>query len=216
MIYIYTGAVGSGKSYHALREGLRKISSIPDRFVVANFPIKFSKNKKKAEKEMRRWVYLDNSEITPENLIRIAFEKCFFGKEGHCLLIIDEAGIFFNSRDWFVNPKQRAEWIKFFSQSRKFGYDVILVTQDLRMIDRQIRSMADFEIKHLSMKKYKWLSWLPFKTFAYVTYWMNTRFKGNVEFDILLPWVANRYDTMRLFNVPDDIKKLASEKGYNI
>jgi len=153
MIYIYTGPVGSGKSYHALVEGLRKISAIPDRYVIANFPIKFKKGKR-GDRERKRWIYLEDSHITVDNLIKMSFEKGFFQKEGHCLLVIDEAGVFFNARDWMIKGAERAEWVKFFSQSRKFGYDVILVAQDLRMIDRQIRNMADFEVKHLNMNKY--------------------------------------------------------------
>ena len=29
----------------------------------------------------------------------------------------------------WIKGAERAEWVKFFSQSRKFGYDVILVAQ---------------------------------------------------------------------------------------
>lgn len=212
MIYIYTGPVGSGKSYHALLEGLRKISAIPERFVVANFPIKFKKGKK-GDRERKRWIYLDDSEITVDNLIKISFEKGFFQKESHALLVIDEAGIFFNARDWMIKGAERAEWIKFFSQSRKFGYDVILVAQDLRMIDRQIRSMADFEVKHLTMNKYKWFMFLPFKVFATVTKWQGTGFKGSVKFIIFKKWIAKRYDTMRLFKLDDDLKALMQQYG---
>lgn len=216
MISIYTGSVGSGKSYHALKMGLQKISCVPDRYVIANFPINYSKNQKKAEREKRRWLFFEDKDITPDNLIKKSFELDIFGKEGHCLVIIDEAGIFFNARDWQIKGQERAEWIKFFSQSRKFGYDIILVAQDLRMIDRQIRSMADFEVMHKALNKYFWLSFLPFKTFAYVEYWMNTRFKGRVSFDILLPWVARRYDTMRLFKITDELREIAKLNGYEI
>jgi len=207
MISIYVGPVGSGKSYHALCEGLAHISVIPERYVVANFPIKFKRGRK-GEREKRRWIYLPDEQMTVENLIKISFEKRFFGKEGHALLIVDEAGVFFNARDWQVKGKERVEWIKFFSQSRKFGYDVILVAQDLRMIDRQIRNMADFEVKHLNMNKYFWFKMLPFKMFAVVYYWMNTRFRGSLRFMILRPWVAKRYDTMRIFNLNGEIQEI--------
>lgn len=212
MIYIYTGSVGSGKSYHALVEGLRKISAIPDRYVVANFPIRFSKGKK-GDRERKRWIYLSDEEITVDRLIRLSFEKGFFQKESHALLIIDEAGIFFNARDWMVKGAERAEWIKFFSQSRKFGYDVILIAQDLRMIDRQIRSMADFEVKHFLMNKYKWFMFLPCKVFAAVTKWQGTGFKGSVQFILFRKRVARRYDTMRLFKVDDGLKALIQQYG---
>ena len=44
-IYIYWSSWQSVKAFHALMEGLWKISAIPDRYVIANFPIKFKKEK---------------------------------------------------------------------------------------------------------------------------------------------------------------------------
>lgn len=202
MIALFTGSVGSGKSYHALLCGLKKIGAIPDRYVVANFPIRFSKGKK-GEKEKRRWHYWD--EITPEKLIAFSLEKGFFGKEGHCLLIIDEAGCVFNSRDWQTKSAERARWIKFFSQSRKFGYDVILVAQSDRMIDRQIRSLAEYEVRHFSARRYWWLSWLPIRLHFAVWFWYHTKLRGTVDPFVIRKSVANRYDTMRVFNI-DDMK----------
>lgn len=194
MIELFTGAVGSGKSYHALRRGIAKVNAFRRNLVVANFPI-FPRTKREKE----NWIY--NPEPTVEWLINFSIEKGFRGKEGYCLLIIDEAGIFFNSRDWQIKGQERKEWIKFFSQTRKFGYDVIMVAQDERMIDRQIRSMAEFRVKHVQLRNYVWLKWLPFRTFCYVTYWLGGSFRGTPQIDIFLPWIAKRYDTMRLFDI---------------
>ncbi|RJQ26225.1 MAG: hypothetical protein C4589_10075 [Peptococcaceae bacterium] len=212
MIFLYVGSVGSGKSYHCVADGIAKISAWPDRFVVANFPIKFSKNGRKKEKEQRRWIYLD--EFKPKDLIRISFEKKFYGKEGHALLIIDEAGLWFNSRDWNVKVDERKEWIKFFSQSRKFGYDVILVAQEERMIDRQIRSMAEYIVRHKCFNKFGWFCWLPVKMFAYVYFWSFTKFRGGLKIGILLPWVAGRYDTMKMFKMDNETLELARKYGF--
>jgi len=44
--------------------------------------------------------------------------------------------------------------------------------------------------------------------FAVVYYWMHTKFRGSVRFMMLKPWVAKRYDTMRLFKVDDGLKEL--------
>lgn len=206
MICIYEGAVGSGKSYHALLEGLKKCSSWrKNRWVVANFPLKreFCKNK-----EIERWQFWDV--ITPEKLILFSIEKGFAGHEGSCLLIIDEAGILFNSRDWMVKADERKKWISFFSQSRKFGYDVILVAQSDRMIDRQIRDLSEYIVRHFNMRQYWFLAWVPFRLHCAVWRWYGTKIKGTIDPFIVRKSVYKKYDTMRIFNL-EEIKKQIKE-----
>lgn len=194
MIELYLGSVGSGKSYHALRRGISKVNAWRNNIVVANFPI-FAKTKREKE----NWIYVE--EPTVEYLINLSIDRGFRGKEGYALLIIDEAGIFFNSRDWQIKGQERKEWIKFFSQSRKFGYDIVLIAQDERMIDRQIRSMAEYKVKHLKLRNFTWFKWLPFQFFMYVSFWTGGKFSGTPQIDIFLPWIARKYDTMRLFDI---------------
>jgi len=208
-IDIYTGTVGSGKSYHALCEGLQKISALPHRIVVANFPIK-----NVSERKLKRWHYIED--MTVKDLIRISFQEKIFGKEGHGLLIIDEAGLFFNARDWNIKAEERKRWIKFFSMSRRFGYDVILIAQDVRMIDRQIRKMCEYEVKHVCANRYGWLSWLPLKTFFYVYKWSGGKFNGGLRIGFLFPWVANKYDTMKMFEIDKDTEVFAKEFGVEV
>ncbi len=208
LIEIYTGTVGSGKSYHALCRGLSKVR-IGNKPCIANFPIKA-----KSKREKKNWHYLDNEEITVMKLIELSFAQGAYGKEGHSLLILDEAGIMFNSRDWQVNAYQRKEWIKFFSQSRKFGYDVIMIAQDVRMIDRQIRSLAEYEVRHVKANQYKWLKFIPVTTFFYVSFWSGGRFQGSMELDWLKPWVAKKYDTMKMFSMPPEVLELAKKYGH--
>lgn len=196
MIELYLGPPGGGKSYHALRRGLAQLSD--RRYVVSNFPLALSKKEKDRDFEAKHWHFVEDIP-SPDYLIRKSIEWECVGKEGRILLIIDEAGILFNSRDWMVAGEVRKQWIKFFSQSRKFGYDVILVAQDERMLDRQIRSCAEFRVKHFTLNQYTFLRWLPVKTFVAVRFWAGGSFRGQPEVFILLPWIANRYDSMRLF-----------------
>lgn len=210
-IEIYTGPVGSGKSFNALRRGLLKIRAIPDRYVIANFPITISPRPKLAKKESARWHFWD--EITPEKLLAFSIEKGFYGKEGSCLLIIDEAGVMFNTRDWQTAAKDRKNWINFLSLSRKCGYDVILIAQMDRMIDKQIRGLAEYEVRHFNARNYWWLKWVPLKLHFSVTFWYHTKFKGKVEPFIISKRIARKYDTMRLFNLDgltEQIQKMYS------
>lgn len=208
MIYVYTGSLGSGKSYHAMVEGMNKIKSIPKRIVVANFPIV-----QKSRKEKERWFYIEELDI--DEIVKISFKERIYGKEGHGLLIIDEAPIYFNSRSW-DKDKDRKEWLKFFSMSRRFGYDIIMISQDLRMIDRQIRAMSEYEVRHIKFNAYGWLSWLPITVFGYVWFWTGGKFKGALQLGVLWPWIANRYDTMKQFSPDDELIELAARHGYNI
>ena len=58
------------------------------------------------------------------------------------LLILDECAAFLNSREW--NAKDRLSLIAWLAQSRKYGWDLILIAQHARMIDAQLRdSLVD-------------------------------------------------------------------------
>ena len=227
MIEIYTGFVGSGKSYHATKCGI-EIADSPfgNRWVIANFPIlpkrkffsrvPFFKRFVKQPFNKPRWIYKKNDELSPEFLVNLSYEMGFHKKEGSCLLIIDEAGIMFNSRDWNVKPKERKEWIQFFSQSRKLGYDVIFIAQDARMIDRQIRALVEYEVQHKKLNNLGFLGIIPIfwfcSVFACVSFWNGIRtMRGSLELCIFRKSIANRYDTKALFGYSE--KYIARGEG---
>ena len=213
MIELYTGAPGSFKSYHATERGLAKIGAFMNNNVVANFPIK----EKKKGKDRGEWFYVDNDELTPTLLIRRSLKNGYFGHEGACLLIIDEAALKFNARDWQENAIVRKSWIKFFALSRHFGYDIILVAQEERMVDRQIRKLAEFNVKHVNLRSHwllKYIVW--WKMFVSVSFWMAGNFKGQATVGIFKPWVANRYDSIRAFDSSPEMVALALECGINL
>jgi hypothetical protein len=225
-IEIYTGFVGSGKSYHAVREATF-ISDAPkklNKWVIANFPIKPKKVGMSALPIIGRfftpkfnkpnWIYRDNEELTVDYLVNLSIEKGFYGHESQALLVIDEAGIFFNARDWNVKGEERKAWIKFFSQSRKLGYDIILITQDVRMVDRQIRSMCEYEVVHRKMNNYKFFKFLPFTWFMAIKYWNGMRHvRGSMSTYIYRKNVADRYDTMKLFDINSLMPNTRSGEG---
>lgn len=55
------------------------------------------------------------------------------------LLVLDEAAAFLNSRSWNDDKGQRLELITWLAQSRKFGWDLLMIAQHPRMIDAQVR-----------------------------------------------------------------------------
>ena len=145
MISLYSGTPGSGKSYHVARYIYNRLSIGKD--VVSNFEINKSVIKYKNGQFFR---YVDNLNLSAKWLmdysLKLSGERGRRLKEGEILLFIDECQILFNSREW--GQKNRNEWLSFFTQHRKFGYDIVLVAQFDRMIDRQIRSLIEYEYVH--------------------------------------------------------------------
>lgn len=147
MIYLYSGTPGSGKSLHAARNIYYELKL--GKTVVANFPINTNFKGCKGE-----FIYLPNEEITPDKLIEIA--KDYFSshkfKESDLNVYLDECQLLFNAREW--QKTGRAEWLSFFTQHRKFGIDIILIAQFDRMIDRQIRSLIEYESIHRKLSNF--------------------------------------------------------------
>ncbi|MED3798990.1 zonular occludens toxin domain-containing protein [Lysinibacillus capsici] len=227
MISMYTGSVGSGKSFHALDVGLKIINEKKYgqyRHVIANYPLIPAKPKwwwrflgeKKMAKKMaaieeadKRWIFRD--EISVEYLIAESIKNGWYGKESMCMVEVDEAGIIFNARDWNLKSHDRTKWIKFLALSRKFGYDFIFVAQSDRMIDKQIRGFCEYEVRHLKANNSFFLSFLSvFKItlFMYIYQWYVTKMRGDLRFALFKAKVADRYDTMRIFDFDDLIKSI--------
>lgn len=58
------------------------------------------------------------------------------------LIVIDEAHKFFNARDWQdKNNRELADWA---STHRHLGYDLILITQDIGKVEKQVRSLTEW------------------------------------------------------------------------
>lgn len=170
MIYLYSGTPGSGKSCHQAEDILFNLKH--GRFVIANYSINTDLIKKK-----RGYFYqLENDVLTPKNLIKLAdwwFQSHKF-KEGAIRLYIDESQILFNAREW--QKSDRSEWLKFFSQHRKFGFNIYLIAQNDRMLDRQIRGVIEYECIHRVLSNFGFKGILLSvlfggRTYAVVTKW---------------------------------------------
>jgi len=131
------------------------MSSFRGQQVITNFPITPTKKQKRTGKLPLYW---DNGDITVKKLVRYARKNHKRGKEGQALLVIDESAILFNCRAF--NAKGREQWVKFFSQHRKYGYNIILITQWDRMLDRQIRYCAEYEVVHRRVNGFRFIGLL--------------------------------------------------------
>lgn len=216
MITLYSGTPGSGKSYHAIELILSMLSK--GRYVIANFPIKFTQKQIKKGID-KLFYYYPNEKITIDELIEFALEKDFIGKgkESQCLVVIDEAGGRFNCRDF--RDSMRKEWIDFFSQHRKLGFDFILVAQNDRMLDRQIRGYLEYEKKHRKINNFSAFSFLPLTVFVAVEYWYALKQRTGSEFVLFKKRISNQYDSMALFSgftLSSELIKRIEEKKAGI
>lgn len=148
-IYLYTGTPGSGKSLHTAKLIVQTLryKRLP---VVCNFPIN------EDTRGYERFSYVDNTHLTPSYLYDFA-ASYWAGepvKEDYILLVVDEAQLLFNSREW--GQKNRMEWIEFLSQHRHYGYKIVFIAQFDRMIDRQIRSLVEYEYVHRRLGNLGW------------------------------------------------------------
>jgi len=194
MIYLYDGTPGSGKSLHALKDISFKLRHGGN--VISNFPVKLEKIKGiKGD-----FVYKDNKDLTVDFLINYAYRNHVKGKESQTLIVIDEAQALFNPREY--TRADRKDYNKFFSLHRHLGYNVILITQNDRLLDRQIRCLIEYQIKHRKINNFKMIGRLmPFKTFACITYWYGVREKISTEFFVYTKKLGSLYDSYALFDV---------------
>ena len=143
MIVLYSGTPGSGKSldtartiYNWCRRGAP---------IICNFPVNLDRVKVRRKKDIR---FIPNADLDPDKLVDIS-RQYFDGKpmrEDKILLVIDEAQLLFNARDWSVKGRDRWNW--FFTMHRHFGYFIILCAQFDRMLDRQVRGLIEYEYIH--------------------------------------------------------------------
>lgn len=196
MIRLYSGTPGSGKSLHNARDVINR--SRMGKPVIGNFPADLGRFKR------ANYTYVPNYELNPDFLINYS-RKFFQGKkikEGAILLVIDECQLLFNSRDW--QQKGRNEWLSFFSQHRKYGYDVTLIAQFDRMIDRQIRGLIEYEFIHRKLSNYgfggKIMSLLfGGNTFVSVEMWYPLKLKISSDFIHARKYYYSIYDTFGTF-----------------
>ena len=204
MILLYSGTPGSGKSlhvaerlYHLLRAG---------RPVICNFNINLNRI---PPKRRNLFHYKSNYEITPEYLVQ--FSRNYFQgkrvKESVILLVIDECQLMFNAREW--SKEGRDKWLEFFTMHRHYGYDIILVAQFDRMIDRQIRSLIEYEYIHRKVSNYGFRGWficavmLSPRLFISVKVWYPMKEKVGSEFFKCKRKYYSLYDTYMMLDAPE-------------
>lgn len=206
MIYLYTGTPGAGKSYHMAETIYYDVKY--HRPVVCNFEV----NRDLWRDGGKTFYYVPNRILTPQNLAKIS--EVYFEdhkkREGSLKLYIDECQIIFNARNWndkgTVSAASRADWIKFFTQHRKLGYDIYLISQFDTMIDKQIRSLVEYEVKHRKLNNVGWVGKLATvlffgrPVFLAINYWYPMKERLSCDWRLGRKKFYRMYDTNLVFD----------------
>lgn len=205
MIVLYSGTPGSGKSldtastiFNWCRRGAP---------IICNFPVNVDNIKVHRKKIIH---YIPNGDLDPDELVR--FSKDYFKgkrcKEDSILLVIDEAQLLFNARDWVKKGRDRWNW--FFTMHRHFGFFIILCAQFDRMLDRQVRGLIEYEYIHRKVNNMGWRGVLfgclllsPVGLFVKVKVWYPMKEKVGSEFFRCRKKYYSIYDTFALLDVAD-------------
>lgn len=197
MLSLFTGTPGSGKSYHAteridrcLKQGIN---------VICTYPIKTN------YKHRGLFVYVPYYELTPEFLINFCMQhhdlKCN-PEKCQTFIVIDEAHLLFNTRGF--DMKERQKWCEFLALHRHYWYDIMLLTQNDRAIDRQVRGLVEFNYKHRKLTSYGLKGFLLVavlhKKYVAVRYWYVLNEKCDAYFFNTKKKIFKLYDTMAIIS----------------
>jgi len=211
MMSLYSGTPGSGKSLHATKQLRDRIRyGYP---VIANYPIKSD------QKGFENFKYVTNEDLTSEFLYEFADnywkdQKHF--KEDRILLVIDEAQLLFNSRSW--QSMDRNGWLQFFSQHRHMGYEIIMVAQNDRMLDRQIRCLFEYDCKHRKLGNFGWKGKIMAllaggELFVVVKYFYSINQKLGVETFRPNRRIYQMYDTTIMFKRKEEPAQIPTQQA---
>lgn len=226
MITCFTGTGGSGKSLDAAREIYVCIRRLK-RNVIANFEVNHDILCKDCS-DHGEFFFMKDDDLTVDALYLYAWQHHFkmddkgnylLDKDGNyvlkgesqTLIVIDECQRKFNPRD--QAKKDRLQWVEFFCEHRHWGFNVLLVTPMIKLIDQQISGCIEYDVRHRKLNNYAIFKLLPFAMFAGVTYWHGVREKIDSYFFNYKKRYNGLYNTFKMFRIPDAILKQLKEKA---
>lgn len=210
-VNLFQGTPGSGKSVHMAQNIWWQLKA--GKIVAANFEIaQDSPAAASLGDKLDNFKYIPNEQLNPKNLIEAAtryWEDHPTEKrtEGKFNLYIDEAQLLFQSRIKDYSNEDRMEWIRFFTQHRKIGYQIYLATQFDEMLDKQIRAVIENQVIHLKLNRCGILGrilsvlTLGHPIFVCNTYWygIKPRMRLSSEFKIGTKKYYDFFDTWKIF-----------------
>lgn len=132
-VYVVTGKLGGGKTLISVKRIRDKLQA--GRIIATNLDLNLQHLISPFNKTARVIRIPDKPSIDDLKAIGKGTES--YEEEDNGLLVLDECGTWFNSRNW--NDKSRKSVNDWFLHARKLGWDVILIIQDVSQLDSQAR-----------------------------------------------------------------------------
>lgn len=149
MIEVFEGRIGGGKTISAVERMLKYFAQGGK--VFTNIELKLDACKKYL-RENYFWDYQEGQYILLNDLQIPEFHRhtCAGTPDAPVLVVLDEAHLWFNSRDWNSTSK---ELLTFLTQSRKQSTDVIFISQSLLNMDKQFMRLVQYVWTFTDLKR---------------------------------------------------------------
>lgn len=137
------GGTGSGKSSFALELALTTAPILKSEFIVCNFTLDARQLARYCIATGNLYCYqlLQNNRFVCRSILdsdgKVAFKD--FCQERNALFIIDEAGIFFNCRNW---RSVDLNFLADLAQARKDRRRIFWIAQSIDQVDKQVRELT--------------------------------------------------------------------------
>lgn len=214
MIYAVKGRPGCGKSFYATRKIAKALSD--GRCVVTNVVLQPGWSERMARHDLSarlsgksideiasgyraRLHALDSDD--PEAMRELFRVRVAGTREGRVVAVLDEVHNWLNARTW--NEGDRGEYVAWFTQHRKLGFDVYLLSQAIESVDAQIRRLIEYWVVLRNLKRWKvaGLTLVPVNLFVAITVWDGG--PGSEQMIVKresfrLSWHKDLYDTLGL------------------
>jgi len=164
MLTIMDGRPGDGKSYSAV--ALKILPHLARGGYVAT-------NIEMVPEGVAAWILAKTGKIfNPERLRILTEEECFqFHKhippgneDVQVLVVVDEAHLFFNARDWAKSDKDHRATFNLATQHRKYFLDIVLISQHFGNIDGQFLRLVEELWRFRDLGKWRF----PFPGFQWI------------------------------------------------
>lgn len=133
-VYIFTGKLGGGKTLCAVGRIQEKLNA--GCRIATNLDLNLVNLIGRNAKNLDVVRLPDRPKI--HDMETIGYGNTTYDESANGLLVLDECGTWFNSRNW--NDKDRKPVNDWFLHARKYGWDVILIIQDIKLLDSQARN----------------------------------------------------------------------------
>jgi hypothetical protein len=142
-VYVITGKLGGGKTLTAIHLITKYLSE--DRRVATNLDLHPENFRNKKNKKANIIRVPDKPKASQLIQLGHGYDGEYQGEERNGLLVLDELGTWFNSRNW--QDKTRKSLIDWMLHARKFRWDLVLIIQNIDMLDKQARvSIAEHTV----------------------------------------------------------------------